>query len=141
MKTPLLHAIAAAALCFSLALPAFGAPAKAFNAESSPAASPAAQTRPFPFKSTVISVDKATHTFRIGKKTVHQVHVLPGTKLAKSDETPFTFEEIVVGTEIRGSVRKRADGDYEAVSLKIGPKVAAPPVAASPSPVATPKKP
>jgi len=40
--------------------------------------------------------------------------------------------------EVRGSVKKRADGDYDAVSVKIGPK-AVPSPAASPSP-AQPKK-
>jgi hypothetical protein len=87
-------------------------------------------------------VDKSARTFRMGKKTVHQVHVLPETKLAKSDESPATFEEIIVGEEIRGSVRKRADGEYEAISIKIGPKEQASPapVAASPSPKAASKK-
>lgn len=135
----------AAALCLGVAWPALGAPKKEPKAAASPAqaASPAAEARPFPFKSSVVSVDKAARTFRMGKTTVHQVHVLPETKLAKGDESPATFEAIVVGEEIRGSVRKRADGDYEAISIKIGPKVeavgAAPkagssPAAASPSP-------
>jgi len=151
---PTFHVIAVA-ICLSLSGAAFGAPSKANaakepKAESSPAAaaaadaaaSPTAEARPFPFKNTVVSVDKSARTFRIGKKTVHQVHVLPETKLSKADETPAVFEEIIVGEEIRGSVRKRADGEYEAVSIKIGPKEQASPapVAASPSPKAASKK-
>jgi hypothetical protein len=137
----MLHVLAAA-LCLGLAAPVFGAPKKAEpKAESSPSAAPSAEARPFPFKNTVVSVDKSARTFQMGKKTVHQVHVLPETKLSKTDESPATFEEIIVGEEIRGSVRKRADGEYEAVSIKIVPKAAASPapVAASPTPKA--KKP
>jgi len=137
-----------AVVCLSAALPALGAPAKApgSKAESSPAAaspSPVAKAHPFPFQSNVVSVDKGTRTFRMGKTTVHQVHVLPATKLLKTDGTPAKFEEIVEGIEIRGAVNKRADGDYEAVSIYIGPKAEAIPVAAGPgaSPAkATPKK-
>ena len=80
-------------------------------------------------------MDKGTQTFKMGKKTVHQVHVLPETKLLKGDGPPATFDEIIVGTEVRGSVKKRADGDYDAVSVKIGPKAMPSP---APSPVASP---
>jgi len=125
------------------AIPAFAAPAKSASPApaASPAASPAAaeaKVKPIPFQNTVVSVDKATQTFKMGKKTVHQVHVTPETKVLKADETPAVFEEILVGVEVRGSVKKRADGDYDAVSVKIGPK-AVPSPAASPSP-AQPKK-
>ena len=112
-------------------IPAFAAPAK--SASPTPAAE--AKGRPFPFQNTVVSVDKGTRTFKIGKKTVHQVHVLPETKVLKGDETPAAFEEILVGMEVRGSVKKRADGEYDAVSVKIGPKATLSP---APSPVASP---
>lgn len=149
MKTPAflssLHVVAAA-ICLGVAWPASGAPAKSREpkAESSPAApvAPEAKVRPFPFKNTVISVDKPARTFSMGKKNVHRVHVLPETRLSKGDETPATFDEIIVGMEVRGSVRKRADGDYEAVSVKMGPKAQASPspVAASPTPKAPRKR-
>jgi len=96
--------------------------------------------RPFPFESVVISVDKNTRSFKMGKKTVHQVHVLPETKVLKGDGTPAVFEEIIVGIDIRGSVKKRADGDYEAVSLKVGPKAQASPAASPSAAKAAPKK-
>ena len=119
------------------ALPAFGAPKPSPSA--TPAASPASaeKARPFPFENVVVSVDPATHTFKMGKKTVHQVHVLPETKVLKGEDQPATFEEIVVGIDVRGSVKKRADGDYDAVSVKIGPKAAPSPEA---SPAASPAK-
>lgn len=138
-----LHAITVLIyLAVCVAIPALAAPT-AKSASPTPAASPAAsatpaaKARPFPFQNTVVSVDKTARTFRMGKKTVHQVHVSPEIKVLKGDGTPATFEEIVVGMEIRGSATKRADGDYDVVSLKIGPKAAAT-SAASPSPSASP---
>jgi len=122
------------------AMPAFAAPAKSASPapSASPAASPAAEAKakPFPFpNTTIVSVDKATQTFKMGKKTVHQVHVTPETKMLKGDETPATFDAIIIGMEVRGSVKKRADVDYDAVSVKIGPKMMPSP---APSPVASP---
>ena len=84
--------------------------------------SPAAKARPFPFQSVVVSVDKAAHTFRMGKNVVHQVRVQPETKIAKADGTAAGFEALAPGVEIRGAVRKRSDADWDAVSIKIGPK-------------------
>lgn len=81
-----------------------------------------AKPRPFPFHSVVVSVDEKAQTFRMGKKVIHQVYVSKETKILKSDETPATFAAIMPGVEVRGSVRKRADGDYDAVSLKIDRK-------------------
>jgi len=88
----------------------------------SPTATPAVKARSFPFQSVVVSVDKAARTFRMGKNVVHQVHVLPETKIAKGDGTAAGFEALAPGTEVRGSVRKRSDADWDAVSIKIGPK-------------------
>ena len=94
------------------------------NPTPSPSAFPAVNARPFPFQSVVVSVDKAARTFRMGKKVIHQVHVLPETKISQGDGTAAGFEALAPGTEIRGSVRKRSDADWDAVSVKIGPKPA-----------------
>jgi len=85
-------------------------------------ATPAIRVRPFPFRSVVVTADAAAGTFRMGKKLIRQVHVLPETRLMKGDGTASAFEALAPGVEIRGSVRKRVDGDYDAVSVKIGPK-------------------
>ena len=98
----------AAALCLALG--------------SAHAADSEAKPRPFPFRSVVVSVNTAARTFCMGKKVVHQVHVLPETKLTQANTTPAAFEALAPGVEIRGAVRKRADGDYDAVSVKIGAK-------------------
>jgi hypothetical protein len=113
-----LFAVFAILLTLGVAMPALAAP------EPSPAATatPAVSTRPLPFRSVVVSVDAAARTFRMGKKVIRQVHVLPATKVMQGDGTPGAFETLATGVEVRGSLRKRADGDYDAVSVKIGPK-------------------
>jgi len=106
------------------ALPALGNPSPTPTPTPISAAkpSPVVKARPFPFQSVVVSMDKKARTFRMGKKVIHQVHVLPETKLLKADGTSAPFEALQPGMEIRGSVRKRSDADYDAVSVKIGPK-------------------
>jgi len=108
-------------LTLGVALPALAAPEPSPTAAQA-AATPAVSTRPLPFRSVVVSVDAAARTFRMGKKVIRQVHVLPTTKVMQGDGTPGVFETLATGVEVRGSVRKRADGDYDAVSVKIGPK-------------------
>jgi hypothetical protein len=103
---------AVAALCLALCAAPFAASA----------ADATTKARPFPFHSVIFSVDATARTFCMGKKVFHQVHVLPETKITQGDTTAATFEALTVGLEIRGSVRKRDDGDYDAVSVKIGPK-------------------
>lgn len=115
-----LFSLFAAMLALCAAMPATAAPEPAQTAEATPA--PAQTTRPFPFQRVVLSVDATARTFRMGKKVVHQVHVLPATRVMKGDGTPGAFELLAPGVEVRGSVRKRVDGDYDAVSVKIGPK-------------------
>ena len=62
----------------------------------------------------------------MGKKTVHVVHVTPETKLLHANGSTASFEELVAGAEVRGAYHKRADGEVDAGSLKIGPKIAEP---------------
>ena len=106
-------------LIFCTALFAMAAPSP--TPDPSPSASPLVKARPFPYQGVIVSVDKTAHSFRIGKNVVHQVHMQPETKLTQ-DEKPVAFETLAKGMEVRCSVRKRADGDYDAVSIKIGPK-------------------
>lgn len=104
------------------ALPAGAAPETAPNPGETPAAAKAVSTRPYPFHSVVFSVDAKTQTFQMGKKKINRVHILPATRVMKGDGNPGTFELLAPGEEVRGSVRKRPDGDLDAVSVKIGPK-------------------
>jgi formylmethanofuran:tetrahydromethanopterin formyltransferase len=106
------------------AMPAGAAPEAAATPVAITTPTPAAtpKARPFPFQSVVISVDAAAKSFRMGKKIVHQVYIVPTTRVMNGDGTPGTFESLKPGVEVRGAVRKRVNGDYEAVSVKIGPK-------------------
>ena len=113
-------------------LPASAAPTPAPSAL--PPAVPAAKAKPFPYTGVIASVDKTARTLSIGKNVVHKVYVQPETKLSQ-DEKPVAFETFAAGMDVRCSVRKRADGDYDAVSIKIGKKPA-PAV----SPAASPAK-
>lgn len=116
------------------AIPGFANPSP--TPSPSPSASPAVKARPFPFESVIVSIDKEARTFRIGKKTIRQIHVLPETKISKAEGgNAATFEALAPGMEIRGSVRKRSDAELDAVSLNYGPK----PVP-SPSPSLTPSQ-
>ena len=103
--------------------------ASAHPASASPipvATNPPAPVRVQPFKSRVVAVTKHARTFRMGKKIVHVVHVTEATKLLHGNGTPASFEELGSGVEIRGSYRKRPDGELDAVTLKIGPKSPSP---------------
>ena len=84
---------------------------------------PETKRRTLPFSSKVISVDKTHGKFRIGKKVVREVQVLPETKLFRGDGVSVAHaSDIVVGAEVRGSLRRGEKGIYEAVSLKVGRK-------------------
>lgn len=90
-----------------------------------------AKHRNAPFKSRVISVDKAHSSFRVGKKKVRVIHVTADTKLFRGDgTTPAVLSDIVVGIDVRGSLHRADDGTLSAVSLKIGLQQARPAVSA-----------
>ena len=111
----------------------YGPPKATGSATAFPAPVPApADPRSQPFKSVVISVDKAHQIFRMGKKKIRAVRVVETSKLFRGDgTTAATFADIVVGVEIRGSLKKMDDGSFDAVSLKIGPKTPPPSTTAS----------
>lgn len=120
-------------LLLCAAIPANAAPKStpAGSPSASPAASAEAKAHPFPLTSVIVSVDKGTHTLTVGKKTAHKVYVKPETKLTQEDK-PVAFETLVAGMEVRCSVTKRTDKDYDAASIKIGPKATPSPAPANP---------
>ena len=101
----------------------FGRPTATPTPTPANAPAPAVARPNLPFKSRVVAVDRAHSSFRIGKKKVRVIHVLPDTKLFKGDgTTPAVFSDIVIGVEVRGSLHRTDKGGLEAVSLKIGLK-------------------
>jgi hypothetical protein len=111
------------ALFAVLTWPALPVPGLAASEPPASATPLPAKPRPYPFRSVVVSADPAAQTFQMGKKKIRTVHINPATRLLKSDGTPATFGDLTAGAEIRGSVRKRPDGELDAVSVKIGPKI------------------
>ena len=114
-------------LLLCAAIPANAAPKS--TPAGSPVASADAKAKSFPLKSVIVSVDKGARTFTVGKKTAHKVYVKPETKITQDDK-PVAFETLAAGMEVRCSVTKRADEDYDAVSIKVGPKSAPSPAPA-----------
>jgi|GEM_PF-2951741 len=95
------------------------------SAEAIP--SPTPKSRPYPFKSVVFSVDAEMRYFRMGKHRVRQVYVVETSKLRHDDGRPAVLEDLIEGIEIRGSIRKRPDGNLEAVTVIIGTPARLPP--------------
>lgn len=110
------------AALLAVALPAIPEVRAADPAAATPVTAATPKPRPLPFQSVIVSVDPASRSFRMGKKVIRRVYVLPETRITQGDTVPAAFEALTPGLEIRGALRKRADGDYDAVSVKIGPK-------------------
>lgn len=78
--------------------------------------------RPIPYLGKISATDKEKKTFTLqGKEKSRVFRVTPETKLAKG-EAQATFDDLKAGEEVRGSARKTAEGQFDAVSVKIGPK-------------------
>jgi hypothetical protein len=87
--------------------------------------------RAVPFKSVVFSVDPEGRNFRMGKKKIRLVLVTPETRFFRNDGRPATVHDLIPGTEIRGSTKKRDTGELEAATVKIGPKLTPEQIAAA----------
>ena len=86
---------------------------------------PTSTGRPLPFRSVIHTVDPSVPLFTMGKKKIRIVHVTSATRFTRVDGEPATFEMLEPGLEVRGSARKLAQSEWEAVSVKIGSKAAA----------------
>lgn len=109
---------------------------------ASPAASPAKKPRNPPYRGNVDTADASAKTFTIkGKKNTRTFTVTPTTKLLKRAGGEAAFEDLKTGEYVTGTAKKTGENAYEALSVKVGPKLEpAAPAAASPasSPEATP---
>jgi hypothetical protein len=71
--------------------------------------------------SRVKAVDDAGKTVTLaGRPKDHLVHITSETRLMK-DGKPATFADIKVGEHAQGQGRRRADGNVDALSLRVGP--------------------
>lgn len=98
-----------------------GAPAmvRAQNTTNAPAKT---IHRFLPFHGRIKAIDKTNKTVSVGNEVFQ---VTSETKITKENK-PATLEDGTVGEEIAGTYRKEADGKLNALSLRIGPKPAAP---------------
>lgn len=101
-------------------------PEQSASSGAPPNARPATSTgRPLPFRSVIHAVDPSAPLFTMGKKKIRIVHVTTATRFTRVDGKPATFEALEPGLEVRGSARKLAQSEWEAISVKIGSKAAA----------------
>lgn len=111
-------ALVLAAFAIVSILPTVGADAK--PADAKPAAAPAG--RPIVFNGKLDAVDKQAKTIKIGERVFH---VTSTTRIIK-DSKPATLDDAKVGDEAAGQYREGADKQLNLISLRVGPKPAAP---------------
>lgn len=79
------------------------------------------KARPLPFRSIVDYVDEEHRAyFRMGKVKLRKVYFTPDTRFLLASGEVTTVESLRKGIDVRGSYRKRADGHYDAITIKIG---------------------
>jgi hypothetical protein len=82
-----------------------------------------ASSRAIPFYGKIGTVDKANKTFTIeGKKSTRTFSATDSTKMEKAGGVAATWDDLKPGEYIRGSATKKAEGQYTAMSIKIGQK-------------------
>lgn len=80
-----------------------------------------------PYRGDISAIDAGAKTFTIkGKKSKERIFAItPTTKLLK-DGNPAAWEDLKVGEAVRGSAVKKSEGQYEAMSVKMGAKTSEP---------------
>lgn len=111
-------ACAAALICAPLVT--FAAEKKsAAKEEASPAASPAAKQRAFPFNGTVSEVDQSAKTFTLTGKKPRVFKITDKTQITKEGKTA-SLTDIAANQKVSGSYWKQADNSLEAKMVNIG---------------------
>ncbi len=127
LKKTMYAVVSAAALCAAaLTAEAKAAAPKAPPANAAvtteaqaPAKTPA---RAVPFYGKIGAVDKANKTFTIeGKKSTRTFTTTATTKIEKMG-MGASWDDFKTGEYVHGSAMKKAEGQYEAVSVKLGQK-------------------
>lgn len=93
----------------------------------SPSPSPGAKARPYPFNSVIFSFDPESGALRIGKNRIRLVFLTSNTRMLLEDGGAATWDDLIDGTAVRGSIRKREDGELEVISMTVGTKSQTPP--------------
>lgn len=108
------------ALCVGLLLAcgvAFTAPAQDATNNTNPPI--VATAKKAPFRGTIASIDKTAKTITLKGPKKQVIHITEATKITK-EKLPVTFDSISVGTLVTGLKQKISNGDWQALSLRIG---------------------
>src|SRR5258706_310600 len=125
-KTIMINSITKLTLGSLLAFIVMAAVAQAQAADQQPEEpkpqTPAAPKDAVPFGGKLAAVDKTAMTITLeGKESKRTFQITSSTKLAKAGK-PATLDDAVVGEQVGGRYRKTADGKFEAISVRFGPK-------------------
>jgi len=93
---------------------------EAADEAASPSPSPATRGRPYPFHSVIFSFEPETGALRIGKHRVRLVYLTSQTRMLHERGDTATWDDLIEGTDVRGSIRKREDGELEVISIVVG---------------------
>lgn len=75
-----------------------------------------------PFSGKLNAVDKAAMSITLeGKTKKRTIRITPQTRIVKAGKSA-TLEDAAIGEEVGGQATKNAEGQEEAVSLRLGPK-------------------
>jgi len=90
-----------------------------------------------PFRGTVASIDKTAKTITLKGPKKQVIHITDATKITK-EKLPSTIDSISVGSMVSGLKLQASNGNWEALSLRIGvPKPAAAATNAAPATTTT----
>jgi hypothetical protein len=99
------------------------APLYAAESVTPPVAGKAADKgKTIPYRGKISAVDRTTKTITLGGKEKSRVfQVTAETRILKQGK-PVTWEEVLVGEQVRGQARMMESGLSELISLYLGPK-------------------
>lgn len=72
-----------------------------------------------PFHGKISAMDAEAKTLTVGTQTIH---VTATTKITRANET-IKLTDLKVGDMVHGKVTRNAEGETEAVNIKVGPNV------------------
>lgn len=84
------------------------------------AAPKASRRTSYPFRGVVASFEAETRTLKLEGKKSQRVIQLPEAVRLERDGEPAELEELKPGVTVRGTLRRNADGQEEAVLVRIG---------------------
>ena len=104
---------------------AAGAPTTAVSPATAAISPAAQQSRAFPYRGKIASVDQNAKTFTVAGKDNSRVFKISDRTVITKGGNSATAADIVAADEVRGSYWKGADDSLEAKTVKLGPRTEA----------------